>query len=320
MTEVFFSIIVPVYNVQDYLEECVQSVLRQDFGDYELILVDDGSTDRSGAMCDALALVDSRIRVLHQENQGLSAARNHGTLLAQGKYILFLDSDDFYPQTDFLKKVCQESNDKDVVCYNYARYTDHLLSPMLDFPVPDKEPDELWLELVKRNAYTSSACVKAVKRELLVQKEIAFEEGALSEDIEWSAKLMQAARDVALAPECVYAYRVRANSITHCVSQKHVDMQCRILNKLIAAPPEGSKAFCDAYNGYVAFQYCTLLINMRLSKPPGSRETREQIRELAWLLRYDANRIVKLIARVYSQLGFEITSWLLLVYFKLFCK
>lgn len=316
----FFSIIVPVYNVQEYLEECVQSVLRQNFEEYELILVDDGSTDRSGAMCDALAIRDSRIRVLHQKNQGLSAARNNGTLLAQGKYILYLDSDDFYPQASFLKNIWQKSNDKDVVCFNYARYTDHLLPPILDFPELGKNPDEMWLELVKRNAYISAACVKAVKRELLVGNQIVFEKGILSEDIEWSAKIMQAARDVALVPDCVYAYRVRANSITHSVSQRHVDMQYRILNKLIAAPPEGSKAFCDAYNGYVAFQYCTLLINMRLCKPPLDREKRKQIRELDWLLQYDTNRIVKLIHRVYRLLGFDVTSWLLLLYFKLFCK
>lgn len=318
--EVFFSIVVPVYNVQDYLEECIQSVLRQDFGDYELILVNDGSTDGSGQLCDALALRDRRIRVLHQDNRGLSGARNSGTRLAHGKYILFLDSDDFYPQADFLKEIWQKSSGADVVCFNYARYTDRLLPAMLDFPTPGKKQDELWLELVERNAYTSSACIKAVKRELLAKNAISFEEGVLSEDIEWSARIMQAARNVALAPECVYAYRVCEGSITHRVSQKHVDMQYRILNQLIAMPAKGSKAFCDAYNGYVAFQYCTLMINMRLSKPPVSRETRKQIRELAWLLQYDANRIVKLIHRVYCLLGFEITSWLLLVYFKLFCK
>ena len=123
-----------------------------------------------------------------------------------------------------------------------------------------------------------------------------------------------------MAPNCIYAYRVRAGSISHSVSQKHVDMQLRILKKLIAEPLEGSEAQQDAYNGYVAFQYCTILINMRLSKPPASRETKQQIHELSWLLRYDANRIVKLISRVYRVLGFTLTSWLLLIYFKLFCK
>lgn len=317
----FFSIIVPVYNVQDYLEECVQSVLRQDFGNYELILVDDGSTDRSGELCDALALRDERIRVLHQENQGASAARNNGLRHACGKYILFLDSDDFYPQTDFLNKIWLKCEDKDVVCFNYARYTDRLLSALISYPeTKGMVSDELLLELVRRNAYSSSACIKAVKHRLLTEHAITFEEGTSGEDVEWNARVMCAVKSIGLVPDCVYAYRVRKGSVTQSASTRYVEMLLKIIRKLSATPPEGSKAFCDAYNGYVAFQYCTLIINMRLSKPPVSQETRKQIRELAWLLQYDANRIVKLIARVYRLLGFEITSWLLLVYFKLFCK
>lgn len=315
----FFSIVIPVYNVQDYLETCVESVLRQEFGDFEVILVDDGSTDRSGELCDTLALLDSRIHVLHQENRGLSGARNSGTRLAQGQYILFLDSDDFYPQPDFLKEIWQKSGGADVICFNYARYTDRLLPAMLDFPETGKERDALWLELVQRNVYTSSACVKAVKHRLLVEYAISFEEGVLSEDIEWSAKVMRAAQDVALAPGCVYAYRIRAGSISHCVSPGHVEMQYQILTKLLDVPVEGPENFRNAYNGYVAFQYCTLMINIRLSKPSVDRELQKRIREMAWLLQYDANRIVKLVHKVYNLLGFDLTSWLLLAYFKLFC-
>lgn len=318
---VFFSIIIPVYNVEDYVKTCVESVLRQEFKDFELILVDDGSTDQSGAMCDMLAQEDARIRVIHQQNQGLSGARNTGLREACGKYILFLDSDDFYPQNDFLKIIREKSEERDVVCFNYARYTDRQLQPMLDFPeTGGLEPDAYLLEMVKRNAYSSSACIKAVKRSLLLENDITFELATLSEDIEWSAKVMRAAGGVAVAPDCIYAYRVRQGSITKTVSQKHVDMQYRIINKLIAAPAEGSKAFCDAYNGYIAFQYSALLINARLCKPRLDREKLRKIKEMSWLLQYDANRIVKLIHTVYNLLGFEITSWLLLIYFKLFCK
>lgn len=318
---IFFSIIVPVYNVQEYLEACAESVLRQDFTEYELILVDDGSTDRSGVLCDALAKRDSRICALHQQNQGASAARNNGTRLARGEYILFLDSDDFYPQTDFLKIIHEKSRDADVVCFNYARYTDRLLKPMLDFPERgNRELGELWLELVKRNAYQSSACIKAVKHSLLTAKNITFETGITGEDIEWSAKIMRAAQTIALAPECVYAYRVRKNSISHSISKEDIDAQYRIINNLIAAEIQGPKLLYDAYYGYAAFQYCTLLINMRLCKPSVDRETRRQIRDLSWLLQYDANRIVKLIHWVYRLMGFEVTCRLLLLYFKLFGK
>ena len=89
-----FSVIVPVYNVEQYLIRCLESLRRQTFEGYEAILVDDGSTDRSGAICDRYADMDSRFRVIHRQNGGLAAARNTGLDKAQGAYIMFLDSDD----------------------------------------------------------------------------------------------------------------------------------------------------------------------------------------------------------------------------------
>lgn len=319
--DLYFSIVVPVYNVQSYLEECVQSVLRQTFSDFEMILVDDGSTDGSGVLCDKLAERDSRIRVYHQENQGPSVARNNGLLLARGKYILFLDSDDFYPQKDFLEKVLAAGNeDTDLICFNYARYTDRLLKKMLVFPEEPVKGDALWLELVRRNAYQSSACIKAVKRSLLIDNEITFETGIMGEDIEWCARVMLCARNVAVAPDCVYAYRVRMGSRSKSVAPRYVTDQLKIINRLTQLEPERTHELQRAYNGYTAFQYSTLMINARLSRPRISREQMKRVKEVSWLLRYDENRLVKLIHLVHSVLGFEITSWLLMIYFKLFCK
>ena len=88
------SIIVPVYNVEKYVEECVQSLLTQSYKKLEIILVDDGSLDKSGEICDNLSLKDNRIKVLHKKNGGLSDARNHGIDVATGKYVMFVDSDD----------------------------------------------------------------------------------------------------------------------------------------------------------------------------------------------------------------------------------
>ena len=89
------SIIVPVYNAEKYLQECVESVLCQTLSDIELILVDDGSTDSSPTLCDQYAAKDARVRVIHQENAGAAAARNHGLGIAQGEYVAFVDSDDW---------------------------------------------------------------------------------------------------------------------------------------------------------------------------------------------------------------------------------
>ena len=116
------SIVVPVYNVEAFLKKCVNSLLVQDLpkDDYEIILVDDGSTDDSGALCDALAAEQGNIRVIHQQNRGLSGARNTGIAVAKGVYIQFVDSDDFLESNvlgGLVKRV--ENNDLDILRFNY---------------------------------------------------------------------------------------------------------------------------------------------------------------------------------------------------------
>ena len=112
------SVIVPVYNVEPYLRRCVQSLLRQTYSNLEILLMDDGSTDRSGVLCDELADTDSRIRVIHQSNGGLSHARNRGMELAAGEYIAFLDSDDWADPTwlETLHRLCISHNAQIAEC------------------------------------------------------------------------------------------------------------------------------------------------------------------------------------------------------------
>ena len=102
-----FSVILPIYKVEKYLAECVDSILKQSFSDYEIILVDDGSPDTSGAICDEYAKKDARVRVIHKKNGGLSDARNAGFEIACGEYVVFIDSDDYVTDADFLKKISE---------------------------------------------------------------------------------------------------------------------------------------------------------------------------------------------------------------------
>ena len=104
------SIIVPVYNVEPYIETCIQSLIRQTMGNIEVILVDDGSTDRSGELCDQYAEADERIRVIHKQNGGLSSARNAGISAAKGEYLLFVDSDDYVSASRGGKSRCHVQN------------------------------------------------------------------------------------------------------------------------------------------------------------------------------------------------------------------
>lgn len=117
------SIIVPVYNVEPYLEQCIDSILNQSFRDFELILVDDGSPDRCGEICDRYAAADDRIRVIHQKNGGVSAARNAGMEVSKGKYIVFVDSDDMvHPlYLEHLYKAIQKHNADISMCW-FSRF------------------------------------------------------------------------------------------------------------------------------------------------------------------------------------------------------
>ena len=114
MNKVKITIIVPVYNAEEYLDRCMNSILDQEFSSYEVILVDDGSTDASGLICDRYSGTDPRFITVHQKNSGVSAARNAGLNLAQGEYVMFLDSDDaLLPYA--LDELMSNSNDEDVV-------------------------------------------------------------------------------------------------------------------------------------------------------------------------------------------------------------
>ncbi|MGN0251604.1 MAG: glycosyltransferase family 2 protein [Oliverpabstia sp.] len=123
-----YSVIIPVYNVENNIKRCIESVLRQSFKNFELILVDDGSSDASGVICDTYAQDDERIVVVHQKNQGVSAARNTGVSMAAGEYIVFIDSDDFVEQ-DLLRYLHQ--SDADLVIVGFSDYLDNKVIKIL---------------------------------------------------------------------------------------------------------------------------------------------------------------------------------------------
>ncbi len=116
-----FSVIVPVYNTQKYLKECLDSILSQTYKDFEIILVDDGSTDESGKICDEAAKNDNRVNVIHKKNGGVSSARNAGIAIAKGSYLAFVDSDDFVAPLwlEHINKEAQKNN-CDIICYMFA--------------------------------------------------------------------------------------------------------------------------------------------------------------------------------------------------------
>ena len=223
------SIIVPVYNCEKYIEECVSSILAQSFSDFELILVNDGSKDGSGALCDVLALSDARIRVFHKENGGAASARNLGLDNAKGEFIAFMDADDT-ACPDFLERLfgAAEKNNADLVMCDYIKYTrdsSFVFSSPIRSGVYSKEDIkiELFGCIVMFDDLefppTISNCVCLFKRTLI--GELRYPEVRLCEDSYFgSVALYNADSFVYLKGEALYNYRFNPTSVTNSLNVK----------------------------------------------------------------------------------------------------
>lgn len=309
------SVIIPVYNVEEFLPRCVESVLCQTYTDYEIILVDDGSTDSSSDICDLYAQKNDKIKVYHKRNGGLADARNFGLEHSVGDYVLFLDSDDFYTDENMFTQLMRYSGKADVICFNYCRYIKEKGQAMLPLTRCSVRMNILD-QKAPADVFTSSACMKIVRKNIITDNNIFFEKGSLSEDIEWSAKLLVYAETILYTDKVYYAYRVRPGSITKSISLKHIYDLDNIVGKIYAMDVPGDRK--DFFMGYAAFQYATIMINMHLCKEKIPNRLYKSIKEKSRLLKYDSYPQVRLINKVYRLAGFGITSRLLYIYFKLF--
>lgn len=222
------SVIVPVYNVQEYLDQCVESIVGQSYKDLEIILVDDGSTDESGRLCDIWAEKDNRIKVIHQKNGGLSAARNTGIKHACGEYISFIDSDDFILPDYFLYllsllkdndadiSVCQtiEVDEKGKIIDKRELEEDYVLTSNY----------ECMKDFLSSSAIDTTAWRKLYKFSLFKDNGIFYPEGKYHEDVFTTYKVIGLSERIAVGAAALYAYRKRTGSIVNSnFSNKHLD-------------------------------------------------------------------------------------------------
>lgn len=163
-----FSVIIPVYNVEKYLDRCISSVTKQTYKEFEIILINDGSKDNSGTICDEYAKKDKRIKVIHQENAGVSTARNVGIKNAFGDYIIFVDSDDFI-EINMLEKLNNiiEKNQVDCVIYNLNNIIDSGF-------IAEEELIDCMIKLIK-SEIVNSPCNKVYKRNIIEEYNIQFD-------------------------------------------------------------------------------------------------------------------------------------------------
>lgn len=217
----FFSLILPCFNVAQYMARCVQSILEQSFTDYEIILVDDGSTDSTPALCDVLASNDARIRVIHKSNGGLSSARNAGLDAAKGQYVWFIDADDWI-EKQALARIHQviQAADVDVVKFDYYR-VDSSKEPVLCDVKQGLYQAEM-LDQLRRQAfcgagrYCLSACMHVYRRDLLDKHGLRFvsERDVGSEDYLFNLQVLLHVSRLWKIASPLYSYERRAGSLT----------------------------------------------------------------------------------------------------------
>ena len=217
------SVIVPVYNVEQYLERCVDSIINQTYKNLEIILVNDGSTDNSGQLCDELAKKDDRIRVIHKKNGGLSAARNTGISNAEGEYVYFPDSDDWIEPDTFLALAeALESQEFDIISFN-REFVKGEEDAIVSEPEVTQvfEGKDAFMQMLKHSYITGFANDKVYRKSLFSDHNIQFPIGKYYEDLGTNYKLFLSAKKVYATNQKYYHYLVdNPDSITQSWNEK----------------------------------------------------------------------------------------------------
>lgn len=324
--EILISVIIPVYNVEQYLRQCVDSVLRQTYSSFEVILVDDGSPDSCPFICDEYALQHNRIHVIHKSNGGLSDARNAGLKTSQGEYVIFLDGDDYWTSQDALQELIEiilKYKFVDIIYFRSFSFWDHSkkeisCDPEFDLGRINGKEKDLALEyLIVNDRFISSACNKLVRRQLI--ERIQFKKGLLSEDIDWNFAITLCAEHLYATNSLIYAYRRRIGSVTQTVGHRNIVDLLSIIEKwakylLENNPDEKQNNLLLSYCTY-QLSICLALISVKIDKSQ-KKDLIKKVKELKFLWKYDQMNKVKKVKRMYKLLGTKLTSKALGSYLK----
>lgn len=218
------SIIIPIYNVKKYLDKCINSVLSQSYGNLQIILVDDGSTDGSEKVCDYYKEVDGRITVIHKPNGGLSDARNSGLLNAEGEFVFFLDSDDYLENRAIETLVSlQNKNNCDIVVSNYFyTYADHEDLAKCEFDNSTIFNNKDAMQALVTGKIQNFAWGKLIKTK--IAKNCLFPKNKLFEDVFWAHNVFALAKNVCFTCYAATHYTQRENSISYSLTTNNLDV------------------------------------------------------------------------------------------------
>ena len=311
------SFIIPVYNAEKYLHSCIDSVLHQ-LNNGELILIDDGSTDSSGEICDAYASKYQKIKVFHTENRGPSHARNLGVDNAQGNYVVFLDSDD-YINHNFVHNFEHANISADVIFYPMEK----LLMNGQRIPMGDGictentrnlKSTEVLSHISNCPKFPASPCGKLVRLFFLRKHQIHFAFNRLCEDYDWTYQLLEHAQSFDFFSGGLYTYRQIQQSRSGKGGPRSVEDQLVILTSW--EKRNVSPVFRQPLNTFLAYEYAMLLPSYGSLSRKEKERFRHEVRRCSYLLRYGKSRKLRLIRLVSKMLGIDLTAQILYVYIR----
>ena len=294
----YFSIILPIYNVENYLRNCIDCILSQEFLDFEIILVDDGSPDSCPQICDEYAAIDSRVRVIHKPNGGLSSARNMGMKAANGRYVIFVDSDDYWNSEHALtwiyEKLESAESQVDVLVFNNVDYSCRtgksvICSRHYDIQLMEHSSKEVVLPyLLRNNLFPGAAWVTVTKRTFLMEKELFFIEGIKAEDVDWLIKVFLEANSYSALNKAFYVYRkYRSGSITGTVDAKVIDDLLYTIEIWEAKlRKEEYQYIADDMLGLLAHHYMSAMLTYASITRDKKKEYGPKLRKYKYMLKY----------------------------------
>ena len=283
--ETMISIIVPIYNVEKYLEFCLDSILNQTYQDFEVILVDDGSTDSSGQICDEYCSNDPRFRVIHQDNQGSSLTRNVGLSQSNGEYLYFLDSDDFiHPFTlEYLYQALQESKADISIC-KYIRTNQRKVDDVGQLSYQVINQSQLYAGIFGPGEFEMIYCAvwnKLYRREII--GDFSFEQGS-AEDLYFNARVFTQCSTAVLMDNELYYYFINPNSITQSGFHNNQMVGTHFLYTIVDSYK--SYNFLSNYKDYQALALSKLYRRMLSVRFYAARtEYRELAKQEIWKIR-----------------------------------
>jgi glycosyltransferase involved in cell wall biosynthesis len=312
--DIILSIVVPVYNVEQYLDMCLESIIKNYQHGIEVILVDDGSKDSSSAICDRYTNDYEYISVIHKENGGLSSARNAGIRQANGKYVWFVDSDDYLKDESLDKIRNSTSKDTDLIIASHCNI------------FPDGKIDDDYLEKPKENekepykyfyniGSASYAAVRfIVKKDLIIENNLFFTEGIYHEDEEWSPRVLCSAKTFVVIKESIYNYRVgNPKSIMGMTNPKKVYDKIFICKKMyeIIKNKQLKGSIQEFLQYRIEHNFITALNEVGLYDGENNKKIVKEIKDNMYLINDVKSKKAKFVKNVVRIIGVNNTSKLL---------